>query len=116
MERFSAEMRKACEATKIPLAPNCPAAEKAFELVTKGTVLGVGFNSSNLSWFLSTEKADKIIKRCLNGASKSHMDLKQVQQLMGSVNDMAQMCPLMRVNKWSGNNFLKKFGGKENLT
>ena len=76
VERFSAEMRKVCEATRIPLAPNCPAAEKAFELVTKGTVLGVKFDSSNLTWSLSTDKADKIIRRCLNATTKSHMELK----------------------------------------
>ena len=116
VEKFSAEMRRVCEATKIPLAPNCPAAEKAFELVTMGTVLGVKFDSSNLTWSLSTDKADKIIRRCQNAIAKSHMELKQVQQLMGSVNDVAQMCPFMRLHKWSGNNFLKKFNGEENLT
>ena len=46
--RFSSEMRKVCGEVGIPLAENCPKAEKAFENVTKGTVLGVGFDSTKM--------------------------------------------------------------------
>ena len=35
VRKFSTEMREFCEKTHIPLAPNCPEAEKAFELVTE---------------------------------------------------------------------------------
>ena len=66
VERFSKEMRKVCEELNIPLAENCPKSEKAFENVTRGTVLGIGFDSTDLSWFLPGEKADKIIRRCLD--------------------------------------------------
>ena len=116
VKKFSLEMRNFCEKTNIPLADNCPAAEKAFELVKKGTVLGVGFDSTDMTWFLSKDKADKVVTRCLNAARSSHMELKQVQQLTGSINDVAQMCPAMNFHKWSGNNFLKRFGGNENLS
>ena len=34
---------------------------------------------------------------------------------MGSVNDVAQMCPVMKFHKWTGNHFLKKFGGRDNF-
>ena len=57
--RFSEVMREFCKKTCIPLAPNCPKADKAFESKTRGTVLGVGFDSSSLNWFLSKEKAKK---------------------------------------------------------
>ena len=67
----------------MPLAENCPASEKAFELKTRGTVLGVGFDSSNLTWFLAEEKAAKVIRRCLETVRASHVDLKQVEKLMG---------------------------------
>ena len=79
MRKFSTEMRELCEKTNIPLAPNCPEAEKAFELVTRGTVLGVGFDSSTMTWFLAKEKADKVITRCSEALGKSHVELKQVQ-------------------------------------
>ena len=116
VRKFSTEMREFCEKTHIPLAPNCPEAEKAFELVTRGTVLGVGFNSSSMTWFLAKEKADKVITRCSEALGKSHVELKQVQKLMGSINDVAQMCLLMKAHKWSGNHFVKKFEGNENIS
>ena len=56
VEGFSAVMKEMCEDLNVPLAEVCPAAEKAFELKTRGTVLGVGFDSSNLTWFFSEEK------------------------------------------------------------
>ena len=109
VERFSKEMRKVCEELNIPLAENCPKSEKAFENVTRGTVLGIGFDSTDLSWFLPGEKADKIIRRCLDAASAAFLDLKQVQKLMGFVNDLAQMCPPLKPHKRSGNRMLAKF-------
>ena len=81
-------------------------------MVTRGTVLGVGLR---MEWFLSQEKADKVTRRCLSLVSGQHSDLKQVQEVMGSVNDLAQMSPLLRFYKRSGNAFLKRFGGCENI-
>ena len=115
VERFTEGMKSMCADLNIPLAPNCPKAEKAFEVVQRGTVLGVGFDSSDMTWYLSEEKADKIVRRCLDANRNSHLSLKQVQQLMGSVNDLAQMCPLLKPHKRSGNKFLTKFGGDGNI-
>ena len=108
-------MRKVCGEVGIPLAENCPKAEKAFENVTRGTVLGVGFDSTKMEWFLSKEKADKVIRRCMNLIECQHADLKQMQEVMGSVNDVAQMAPLLRFHKRSGNSFLSRFSGNENI-
>ena len=108
-------MRAICAEVKIPLADNCPLAEKAFKMVTRGTVLGVGFDSERMEWYLSREKADKVVRRCLTLAASQQLDLKQIQQVMGSVNDIAQMAPLLRFFKRSGNAFLKKFNGNENI-
>ena len=72
VERFSSKMKEVCGELNIPLADNCPKAKKAFELQARGTVLGIGFNSSDLTWFLSSEKANKVAKRCLDEA-KAHM-------------------------------------------
>ena len=115
VERFSEEMRKTCTELNIPLAPNCPKAEKAFELVTRGTVLGIGFDSKNMTWFISEEKSEKIVRRCLDGARAKLLDLHQVQKIMGSVNDLAQMCPLLKCHQRSGNELLAKFGGDRNI-
>ena len=113
--RFSAEMRRFCGETGIPLAENCPLADKAFEMETRGTVLGVGFDSKSLTWFLSPAKADKVIERCWGTIRVSHTNLERTQQLMGSVNDLAQMCPLLKFYKRSGNDLIRKFGGNENI-
>ena len=115
VEKFTEEMKRLCNEVNIPLAENCPNADKAFELQTRGTVLGVGFNSLNMTWFLAPEKADKVVRRCLDAVNASHLSLNQTQKLMGSVNDLAQMCPLMCPHKRSGNTFLAQFGGNENI-
>ena len=115
IDRFSVEMKKVCEEANIPLAEFCPQAEKAFELVTRGTVLGIVFNSSTMTWHLSKEKADKIVRRCVDGINAVHMDLNQIQKLMGSVNDLVQMSPLLKFHKRTGNAFLKSFEGSNNL-
>ena len=115
VEKFSREMKKTCDELNIPLAQNCPKAEKAFELVERGTVLGIGFDSTNLSWFLPEDKANKIVRRCLDAVRATYLDLKQVQKLMGSVNDLAQMCPLLKPHKRSGNCLLTMFGGDERI-
>ena len=68
-----------------------------------------------MTWFLSKEKSDKIVRRCLDAIRASHLGLKQTQQLMGSINDLAQMCPLLKPHKRSGNEFLAKFGGRKEI-
>ena len=78
-------------------------------------MLGVGFDSLKMEWFLAQEKADKVTRRCHSLVSGQHADLKQIQEVMGSVNDLAQMSPLLRFYKRSGNAFLKRFGGSENI-
>ena len=115
VENFSAKMVELCEKFNMPLAENCPFGEKAFELQTRGTVLGVGFDSVNMSWFLAEEKANKIVKRCLDVALSSHVGLKQVQKLMGSVNDLGQMCQTVKFHRRAGNAFLRSFEGNENI-
>ena len=82
---------------------------------SRGIVLGVGFDSTDMSWFLSKEKSKKVIRRCKEVAGSLHVDLKQVQRLMGSVNDLGQMCPLVKCHKRSGNELLTQFSGNENL-
>ena len=115
VEKFSQKMKEVCKELNIPLADNCPKAEKAFELQRRGTVLGIGFDSSNLTWFISEEKANKVVRRCLDVVNTSHVDLKQMQQLMGSVNDVGQMCPCVKFHKRSGNALLASFGGNEQI-
>ena len=113
VEKFTSGMKNLCEAANIPLAENCQKAEKAFELKKRGVVLGIGFDSSDLTWFLAERKADKVIRRCMDVANANHVDLKQIQKLMGSINDLGQMCPCIKFHKRGGNALLRAFGGNE---
>ena len=115
VREFTEEIKRVSRFMDIPLAKNCPDQEKAFECETRGVVLGIGFNSTDMTWFLSKKKADKVIRRCLEGAAKDHIDLKEVQKMMGSVNDIAQMCGIMKFHKGSGNILLGNFRGNENI-
>ena len=54
-------MKEFCHSTNIPLAPNCLSADKAFEMKSRGIVLGVGFDSRDLTCFLAPAKAEKVI-------------------------------------------------------
>ena len=47
--------------------------------------------------------------------NSSHTSLEQLQKLMGSVNDLAQMCPLLEVNKRAGNALVRKFEGNTKI-
>ena len=115
VEGFTREMKDLCQEINIPLAENCPNAEKAFELVQRGVVLGVGFDSRDMTWFLLEKKANKVIERCLTAEGAKFMDLNQVQKLMGSINDLAQMCPVLKHHKRAGNSFMTTFGGDNNI-
>ena len=115
VERFSAKMVELCGKFNMPLADNCPKAEKAFQLQTRGIVLGVGFDSSDMSWFLTKEKSDKIVERCFAVKLSSHVGLKQIQKLMGSINDLGQMSQTVKFHRRAGNAFLRSFNGNESL-
>ena len=84
-------------------------------LVQRGVVLGVGFDSRDMTWFLPEKKANKVIERCLTAEGAKFMDLNQVQKLMGSINDLAQMCPVLKHHKRAGNSFMTTFGGDFNI-
>ena len=75
----------------------------------------MGFDGSTLNWFLAKEKAEKVMRRCWNTICSSHASLEQIQKLMGSINDLAQMCPLLKFHKRSGNALIRKFRGKNNI-
>jgi hypothetical protein len=94
----------------VGLAENCPKNAKAFEHVKKGVVLGIGFDSEKLEWFLPEEKADRFQRGILDAMHMDFMDLLQIQQVMGVVNDIILMCPFMKPFRVSGNKHLQDLG------
>ena len=55
------------------------------------------------------------MKRCLDVAGSTHTSLKQMQQLLGSVNDLGQMSPTVKFHKIVGNDFLASFEGNYHI-
>ena len=70
-----------------------------------------GFDSAKLTWFLSKEKSEKVVERCLETANASHVDLKTTEKLIGSVNNLSQKCKTVCFHKRAGSMLLRSFCG-----
>ncbi len=80
-KKFATAYEYVCNSVNARLAPPCPKNEKAFCGQTKGTVLGIVFDSEKLSWSLSNEKATRVLLRIqgpLLGDSLSLLSVKCV--------------------------------------
>ena len=95
-EKFAKKYVEICKMIGIPLAEDCPNREKSFGIGTSGTVLGIIFNTKNLSWQLPNTKADGIIALIDEFIGKRTSSLKDVQKLHGKLSDFAQMCDFMK--------------------
>ena len=94
-EKFSKTYKEVCEVINLKLADNCDRNEKAFTNVTYGKVLGIWFNSENLSWHLLTEKKEKTL-RCIHMVMNTvSVTLLEMQKLMGNLNNVSLMCPFL---------------------
>jgi len=108
-EKFTNTYEKLCQRTGVRLAADCPFNEKAFRNKTEGTVLGIRFNSQNLEWSISHEKAANILSDIHLAATCGHMDLKQMEELHGRLDNFGQMCPFLQAYKRPMNDFLAAF-------
>jgi hypothetical protein len=100
---FGNELKHICREADIKLADNCKKNEKAFEGQTSGTVLGVGFDSEQLLWYLSEEKSDKIVNNIVDAVSKGFLSKKEMQTTMGIVNNLSMMAPFLKFFRSRGN-------------
>jgi hypothetical protein len=95
-KNFSLAYTEICKKCNVKLAGNCPSKEKAFENSSEGKVLGIWFNSSNLTWRMSEKKIFKISSVISEAASLDQIPLELFQSLMGSLNSFAQLMPFMK--------------------
>ena len=93
-EEFSTCYQNLCKELNLKLAPNCPNLEKAFENETKGKVLGIWFDSTDLSWSLPAIKRSKALNAICHSL-KNKSDLLAMQKLVGRLNDISLMCPFL---------------------
>jgi hypothetical protein len=104
-----------CSLVNIKLAEDCLNNDKAFSVQTEGVVLGVRFNTKTQQWSLPKPKADELIRKLLWAAQAEELSLNQTQQVLGSLNDLAQMCPFMKPYKALANKFLASFNDNGNV-
>jgi len=110
-ERFSAALEEICEKTNMLLAEECPRNEKAFKNKTEGVVMGIHFDTVQLQWSLTKDKADDLQLRIWKILESESCSLRDMQEVMGSVNYFCQMCPLMSAYRTPSNSFVRDFGG-----
>jgi hypothetical protein len=96
-EEFSMKYKSLCKDINLELADPCPNFDKAFDCSKKGKVLGVYFDTTELSWKLPNEKVDSILQSIAESLENKKVQLKQMQCLMGKLNHVAQMCPFLNI-------------------
>jgi hypothetical protein len=108
-ESFTKGYYQICKDLNVPLAENCPNHDKAFGPSTFGTVLGIGFDSEKLEWYVSKEKADDL-QDCVDGfLEKKACTLQEAQILHGKLSAFAQMSDFLRGFRFQLTAFLRKF-------
>jgi len=105
--KFAEAYRMTCEQVGISLAQNCPLLEKAFEDSTVGTVLGIRFCTTDLSWSISPAKYNKILAHIQGPLLGDPVDLLTMQTLLGHLNDLGQMLQFARGFKYHLTKVLK---------
>jgi hypothetical protein len=93
---FTESYKSLCKKCNVKLADACPSKEKAFVNSTEGKVLGVWFDSKNLSWRFANKKIDKVLRIIKEVSSFDQIPLEKFQSLMGSLNNFAQLMPFMK--------------------
>ena len=90
-KKFVQEYRQQLTYLNIKAAPSDPNMLKAFDASTEGEVLGVWFNTKDMTWQLSKRKIDRLISSILNALGKSTISLHEVEVLYGRLMYFAQL-------------------------
>jgi hypothetical protein len=113
--RFAQEYQDICHSVGAALAPACPKFEKAFCDSTWGTVLGIRFDTIPLTWSISTEKKARILDRIRGPITGCPISLNDLQKLIGTLNDVGQMCPFLRAFRQPLHLLLMEFHDNEDI-
>jgi hypothetical protein len=107
-EKYSEKYKEICDRCNILLAEPCPKNEKAFVNQKEGKVLGIWFNSENLTWKYPEDKSKNVLIEIEKVMSNGNVSLMQMQSLLGRLNDFLQMCPFLKAFKHNLNETLSK--------
>ena len=109
-QEFAKKYMKNCTDFNIRLAAECPFKEKAFTDSTRGTVMGIQFDTQLMAWRIPDSKAADILRDIHVIIHSGHVDLKQLETTAGRLSNFGQMCPFLRAFKRPLNNLLSSFG------
>ena len=113
--RLAFHYQKICKHLNVGLAPSDEKKEKSFQNSTEGTVLGIKFNSKNMTWSLPTEKNAELQNMIFLMQNTPGTHMLGVQKIIGKWDSIAQMFPFAKGFKWPMLSFLKQFNGDEDL-
>ena len=85
-----------CESLNVKFVSSCPKNEKAFSNSTYGKVLGIFFDSSDLTWSLPEVKNTEALNSIKKVISKDFLTLHEMQEMLGRINHINQMCNFLR--------------------
>ncbi len=77
------------------MAEDCPEFEKAFTDSTYGKVLGKFFDTEKMAWKVPEEKRTDLIRE-IESAHEFGVSTKQLESLLGKLNDIGIMCPFLK--------------------
>ena len=95
---FVEEYLRLANVINLPLAP-LDKPDKAFLYQQTGVILGVFFDTRNMTWTLPVAKRNKYIKQISTVLKSTFVSKKQIQQVLGMINTVVQMCPPLRFLK-----------------
>jgi hypothetical protein len=96
-EEFYSTYGSICKSINLALADECPNFDKAFGYSTTRKMLGIIFNTRDLTWSLPVDKRNKRISAILELLSQ--VTLLQVQLLMSRLNYILSMCSFLKIFK-----------------
>jgi hypothetical protein len=108
-KKFTDAYKSVCNELNIPLAPDCKNFEKAFGPSTYGTVLGINFDSTTMSWSISAEKERDLQEAIDVFLLEKTCSLKQIQKLHGKLTNISQTCKFLKGFKFNLLLLLNKF-------
>jgi len=106
-QEFTKEYENVCGKIGIGLAKECPKKDKAFKNSKNGKVLGIEFDTVNLSWKLPEEKRVEYQNEIGSCLMAREVSVKMCQKLLGKLNFICTMIPFMRTFKKPLQEFLR---------
>ena len=104
---FTKTLKEVCKMLNVDLAKDCKKFEKAFGPTKIGVVLGIEFNSCNMTWKLPEDKRIESLHLLKNFLNKNTCTLNEFQKVHGKINDFAQLAIFLKAFRYHQNKFLQ---------